>query len=69
MGWDMERIAKEYRHHAGIKARVLDERFMDMFDERALLWMARHNGLIPADEPMVDSPIASLGATSTRLRG
>lgn len=68
MGWEMERISTEYRRYAGVKARALDERFMDMFDERALLWLAKHQGFVSSYEPINDSPIAAL-AVSTRLRG
>lgn len=66
----MERVCEEYRRYAGVKARVLDERFMDLFDERALLWLARQNAqqAIP-NEPVRDSPIAALGLPTTRLRG
>ena len=65
----MEKIFEEYRKYASVKARVLDERFMDVFDERALLWLARHNGLLNAYEPLQDSPISALGVVTTRLRG
>lgn len=67
MGWDMELISSEYRRYAGVKARVLDERFMDMFDERAMLWLARQNGFLSSYEPINDSPITTLNL-STRLR-
>lgn len=66
MGWQMERIFEEYRHYAGAKARVLDERYMDLFDERAMGWLARHHGLIEPFERITESPILAL--TSTRLR-
>ena len=65
----MERVCEEYRKYAGGKARVLDERFMDLFDERAMFWLARHNGIGHAYEPLNDSPIAALGVPTTRLRG
>lgn len=62
----MERVSDEYRKYAGAKARVFDERYMDLFDERAMGWLARHHGLIQHDEPLHDSPISALA--STRLR-
>ena len=68
MGIDLAAIFAEYRHYAGAKARVLDERFMELFDERAMLWLARMNYFVPTFEPMNDSPISS-PSISTRLRG
>lgn len=65
----MERVCEEYRRYAGIKARVLDERFMDLFDERALFWLARQYAVPKDSEPLKDSPIAALGLPTTRLRG
>ncbi|KAF2430687.1 protein-tyrosine phosphatase, partial [Tothia fuscella] len=36
----------EYHTYAGSKARPLDVEFITSFDERALLWLARENGLV-----------------------
>lgn len=71
MGWELGTIFPEYHHYADPKARVLDERYIELFDERALLWLARSNKLIPMDEPINDSPIPSRISTpqqTTRLR-
>jgi tyrosine-protein phosphatase SIW14 len=68
LGESMESILHEYHTYAGKKARQLDEEFITGFDERALLWMARENGLLE-DEPAVDSRgVASLKLPS-RTRG
>lgn len=68
MGWNLQAIYDEYRRHAEAKARPLDERFIESFDERALLWQARNHAFVPPDEPLTECPISSL-AISTRLRG
>ena len=65
----MDRIFGEYRKYASVKARVLDERFMERFDKDSLVWLAYHNGLMGAYEPSGDSPILALGSSTTRLRG
>lgn len=64
----MEAIIAEYRHYAGTKARSLDERFIELFDERAMLWLARSQAFVPIPEPYIDeSPITALSVGS-RLR-
>lgn len=68
MGWELAAVFQEYHHYADPKARVLDERYLELFDERAMLWLARENGFLPTFEPMNDSPIAITNMT-TRLRG
>lgn len=71
MGWELGNIFPEYHHYADPKARVLDERFIELFDERALLWLARNHNLVAAIEPISDSPIPSRLSTPqqmTRLR-
>jgi len=68
MGWDLAAIFLEYHRYADPKARKLDERFIELFDERAMLWLARLNFLVPVYEPINDSPISAL-SVSTRLRG
>jgi hypothetical protein len=40
-------IFQEYRDHADPKARLLDEQFIDLFDERSLLKLARQENWIP----------------------
>ncbi|KAH7030520.1 tyrosine phosphatase family-domain-containing protein [Macrophomina phaseolina] len=57
LGKDARQIKEEYHTYAAEKARALDEQFMDSFDERALLWMARFQGWVPDDEPR--SPLPS----------
>jgi len=68
LGWDLCDILEEYHHYAAAKARPLDERYLELFDERSMLWMARKNGLLPPDEPVrTESPMGGL-VVSTRLR-
>lgn len=55
----MQQIKEEYHTYAAEKARVLDEQFMDEFDERALLWMARFQGWVPDDEPRSPLPLCT----------
>ncbi|KAI9815052.1 MAG: hypothetical protein M1827_002895 [Pycnora praestabilis] len=45
--WALASIFVEYHHHASPKSRMLDERFIELFDERALLPLARDNGYVP----------------------
>jgi len=67
MGWELEDIFDEYRHYANPKARVLDERYIELFDERAMLWLARSNNLIAQDEPVNDSPIPTRISTPHQI--
>ncbi|KAK7732753.1 tyrosine-protein phosphatase siw14 [Botryosphaeria dothidea] len=57
LGKNMQQIKEEYHTYAAEKARVLDEQFIDEFDERALLWMARFQGWVPDDEPRSPLPL------------
>lgn len=59
LGKNMQQIKEEYHTYAAEKARVLDEQFMDEFDERALLWMARFQGWVPDDEPRSPLPLCT----------
>jgi hypothetical protein len=59
----------EYHTYAGSKARSLDVEFITDFDERALLWMARENGIIAGDEPAIDSPLLPPLQVPSRTRG
>lgn len=68
VGWELATIFSEYHRYADPKARILDERFIELFDERSMLWMAREHNLLPSCEPINDSPIFAATAT-TRLRG
>lgn len=69
LGWDKARILHEYRQYAGLKARALDELYIDRFDERAMQIMALQAHLVDSnDEPMADSPISRL-IPNSRLRG
>jgi len=43
----MGSILREYRHHAGAKARLLDEKYMELFDENAM--RASITGQFPAE--------------------
>jgi len=63
----MSDVLDDYHHYADPKARVLDERYMELFDERSMLWLARRNGLLPPDEPRAESPIGKL-VFASRLR-
>ncbi|KAK8177189.1 tyrosine-protein phosphatase SIW14 [Phyllosticta citrichinensis] len=40
-----------YHTYADPKAREMDEKFIDGFDERSILWLARAQGFVPDDEP------------------
>lgn len=51
LGKSNKQIKEDYHTYAAEKARVLDEQFMDGFDERSVLWMARFQGWVPDDEP------------------
>lgn len=46
-----ENYFSEYNVHAYPKARILDERFIEDYDERSVLWLSRLNGFIPPPEP------------------
>lgn len=61
-------MTEEYRKYAGVKARKLDERYMDMFNEESLQWLVRQNSLSPSLEPLTETPITAL-AVGSRLRG
>lgn len=70
LGWGFEDIINEYRKYASKKARVLDERFIELYDERPLRWMAQREQLarqVSIPEPFAESPVSSL-SISTRLR-
>jgi hypothetical protein len=45
--WALSSIFQEYRDHSDLKARLLDEQFIDLFDERSLLKLARQENWIP----------------------
>ena len=51
LGKKMKKIKETYHTYADPKARELDEVFMDEFDERSVLWLARMQGFIADDEP------------------
>jgi len=57
-GNELEAIFGEYHAYADPKARILDECFIEIFDERTVLWMARqHKWRLPtADSPAPPSP-------------
>ncbi|KZF25755.1 hypothetical protein L228DRAFT_208025 [Xylona heveae TC161] len=60
--WALASIFVEYRDHAGAKARLLDERFIELFDERCLVRFARENGFIPQLPANPSPPITGTGA-------
>jgi hypothetical protein len=64
----MPEIINEYHAYADPKARRLDEIFMKEFDERAMLWLARENGLLTPDEPGSDSPLIKSSTPVSRMR-
>lgn len=79
LGWNLEDILNEYREYSGKKARKLDERYIELFEERAMRWLARQENYLPPveapvaptariSEPFSESPI-STSIVSTRLRG
>ncbi|KAI9828555.1 MAG: hypothetical protein M1819_006547 [Sarea resinae] len=45
--WALAPIFVEYREHADPKARLLDERFIELFDERCMMRFAGENGFLP----------------------
>jgi tyrosine-protein phosphatase SIW14 len=55
-GEDSEAVFREYHFYAGAKARLLDEAFIEQFDENTVLWMARRYGWVPPIEP--PSPVS-----------
>jgi len=59
----------EYHTYAGSKARSLDEVFIKGFDERTLLWLARENGFLPIDEPIIDAAGLPALKLPSRTRG
>jgi len=57
IGETFENIFAEYHVYAGVKARKLDEAFIDQFDTRTVLWLARENGFVKGDgseSPMLE---------------
>ncbi|KAI9873821.1 MAG: hypothetical protein M1830_010559 [Pleopsidium flavum] len=71
--WSLASILAEYHHHANPKARVLDERFIELFDERAVVnqaqigWAVSKSFTLPTppasvvDDPKDDSHSALEG--------
>ncbi|KAF2809651.1 uncharacterized protein BDZ99DRAFT_33640 [Mytilinidion resinicola] len=64
-GEQMEAIFDEYHTYADPKARILDECFIEIFDERTVLWSARqHKWRLPsADTPAASPELRSLPLT------
>ncbi|KAF1981114.1 hypothetical protein K402DRAFT_408670 [Aulographum hederae CBS 113979] len=60
-------IHAEYHNYADPKARALDKAFIDGFDERGILWMARMHGYAPVDSPRAASPALMLPSRSRPL--
>lgn len=62
--WDLSSIFQEYRSYSAPKSRLLDERFIEIFDERTVLWLARENGMVE-NEALIDA-IRTAPATALR---
>lgn len=58
--WGLPSILAEYHHHADPKARVLDERFIELFDERAVVDQAQQAGWSVRKSPTLPTPPASV---------
>jgi tyrosine-protein phosphatase SIW14 len=54
--WALASIFEEYRDHAEPKARILDEQFIDLFDERCLIKVAQKHGFVPGIPARVSNP-------------
>lgn len=76
IGWTHDQVLAEYRHHAGAKARALDERYIDTFDARPFQDLLRQDRLsaqnrlpLPrlVQEPFRESPVSKKAVS--RLRG
>ncbi|KAH0543652.1 hypothetical protein FGG08_002090 [Glutinoglossum americanum] len=61
--WALSSIFQEYRDHADPKARLLDEQFIDLFDERSLVRLARQENWVP------NSTEVTHAATEYKSRG
>ena len=56
----MGAIIGEYRQYAAHKARVLDERFIELFDEQtAMVGLKKHSGQGPAQSVPIPTPPSS----------
>lgn len=58
--WSLASILAEYHHHANPKARVLDERFIELFDERAVLNQGQQIGWAVPKPSTLPTPPASV---------
>jgi hypothetical protein len=67
-GETREALLQEYQTYAGSKARTLDVEFIQSFDERALLWLARENSLVSGNEAVIDSLALSATMLPSRSR-
>ncbi|KAF2178136.1 hypothetical protein K469DRAFT_600653 [Zopfia rhizophila CBS 207.26] len=66
-GEEFDSIFGEYHTYADPKARILDECFIELFDDRTVLWMARlHNWVLPNTENVPASPLPSLSVARPR---
>lgn len=45
-GDEFSHVFEEYHTYAGVKARILDEAFIELFEEHTVLWMARRYGWV-----------------------
>jgi tyrosine-protein phosphatase SIW14 len=62
---ESEEIFQEYHDYADLKARILDEAFIEQFNENTVLWMARKYGWIASTTDM--TPPSPVSATSFDL--
>ncbi|ORY12227.1 tyrosine-protein phosphatase-like protein SIW14 [Clohesyomyces aquaticus] len=68
-GEELHNVFDEYHTYADPKARILDECFMEIFDGRTVLWMARRYNWIPLPAPESNaptSPVPTLGVVRPR---
>ncbi|KAF2745739.1 hypothetical protein M011DRAFT_133888 [Sporormia fimetaria CBS 119925] len=63
-GQEPEQVFTEYHHYAGAKARILDEVFIESFDENTVLWAARKYNWRPSLDETA-SPADMLAPTIT----
>ncbi|OJD29934.1 tyrosine-protein phosphatase siw14 [Diplodia corticola] len=56
LGKSKKQIKEDYHTYAAEKARAFDEQFVESFDERSVLWMARFHGWASDNEPRSPLP-------------
>lgn len=63
-GQESEAVFDEYHKYAREKARLLDEAFIEQFDENTVMWMARRYNWIEPIERQLPSPAPTVNGTS-----